>query len=100
MLSLVNNALSNLSSSGLRITEISTLVPFAMPLKSTRHLPALAALMFVASGATFPAAVRAADPYDKSLEARVEALEKELNLMEGDSRARTCRRTPPPCRRS
>ena len=32
--------------------------------------------------------VRAADPYDKSLEARVEALERELNLMENDSKGK------------
>ena len=34
------------------------------------------------------ASVRAADPYDKSLEARVEALERELNIMEGDSKGK------------
>ena len=33
-------------------------------------------------------AVRAADPYDKTLEKRVEALERELNLMSGDSKGK------------
>ena len=32
--------------------------------------------------------VRAADPYDASLEKRVEALERELNIMEGDSKGK------------
>ena len=32
--------------------------------------------------------VRAADPYDQSLESRVEALERELNIMENDSKGK------------
>ncbi len=39
-------------------------------------------------GLTPTATIHAADPYDKSLEARVAALEKELNLMEGDSKGK------------
>ena len=46
-----------------------------------------------------PPRVRAADPYDKSLEARVEALESELNLMENDSKGKNVQ-TPPTCPRS
>ena len=32
--------------------------------------------------------VRAADPYDANLEKRIEALERELNVMEGDSKGK------------
>ena len=42
--------------------------------------------------------MRAADPYDQSLEARVEALERELNVMENDSKGKemaTAETTPP-----
>ena len=35
-----------------------------------------------------PATTQAADPYDKSLEARVEALERELNAMSNDSKGK------------
>ncbi|MBE7159581.1 MAG: hypothetical protein INR62_14320, partial [Rhodospirillales bacterium] len=39
--------------------------------------------------AFFPSTVvRAADPYDKGLEARVEALERELNAMGNDSKGK------------
>jgi hypothetical protein len=48
-------------------------------------------------GSTFLSArVRAADPYDASLEARVEALEKELNIMEGDSKGKNVESTNTP----
>ena len=52
---------------------------------------ALASLALLAAGASpFVAlpSLRAADPYDQSLEARVEALEKELNIMESDSKGK------------
>ena len=51
---------------------------------------ALAALALLAAGGSpfFASATRAADPYDQSLEARVEALEKELNVMENDSKGK------------
>ncbi len=49
---------------------------------------AAAALILPAITAIPLASVRAADPYDKSLEARVEALEKELNIMEDDSKGK------------
>ena len=48
----------------------------------------VAAAALFAGGLLPSSAVRAADPYDKSLEARVEALEKELNLMENDSKGK------------
>ena len=51
---------------------------------------ALATLALLAAGGSpfFASATRAADPYDQSLEARVEALEKELNIMENDSKGK------------
>ena len=56
---------------------------------ATCHLPTLAALCFLGVGSvSFPSATRAADPYDASLEKRVEALEKELNIMENDSKGK------------
>ena len=60
---------------------------------SSKALPAakaLAALALLAAGSSpfFASATRAADPYDQSLEARVEALEKELNVMENDSKGK------------
>ena len=36
---------------------------------------------------------RAADPYDKSLEARIEALERELNIMRNDSKGKNVQTT-------
>ena len=36
---------------------------------------------------------RARDPYDKALEARVEALERELNVMSNDSKGKTSRQS-------
>ena len=49
---------------------------------------ALFSLLVAATSALPLASIRAADPYDKSLEARVEALEKELNIMEDDSKGK------------
>lgn len=57
-------------------------------LKTNLRSPAFAAAALLASSLLPASAVRAADPYDKSLEARVEALEKELNLMENDSKGK------------
>jgi hypothetical protein len=49
----------------------------------------LAALaLLTAGGIAGSRPLRAADPYDQSLETRVEALEKELNIMEGDSKGK------------
>ena len=52
-----------------------------------RHL-VLLALLAIATAAWPLTSTHAADPYDKSLEARVEALEKELNIMEDDSKGK------------
>ena len=57
-------------------------------LKAALRPTTLAAGAFVAGSFLSSAPVHAADPYDKSLEARVEALEKELNLMENDSKGK------------
>lgn len=62
------------------------------PLSSPRKSAGLAAwivpvAMLAASLVLLPPA-RAADPYDASLEKRIEALEKELNIMEGDSKGK------------
>ncbi len=69
-----------------------------LPIRKSAGSPGkrLAALaLLVASSAILPhATVRAADPYDKSLEARVEALEKELNIMEDDSKGKNVAATP------
>ena len=56
---------------------------FSPPLRS-----GAACLLLAASGTFSAASLRAADPYDQSLEARVEALEKELNVMENDSKGK------------
>ena len=45
-------------------------------------------LLLAVSSAIAVLPLRAADPYDQSLEARVQALEKELNLMENDSKGK------------
>ncbi len=54
-----------------------------------------AASTLLASGLTLlPVAnTRAADPYDKALEARVEALERELNVMSNDSKGKNVQET-------
>ena len=60
-------------------------------MKSRPAAKALTTLaLLAASGSPFvaPVVLRAADPYDQSLEARVEALEKELNVMENDSKGK------------
>ncbi len=56
--------------------------------KMTLRPTALAAGALLAGGLLSAPAAHAADPYDKSLEARVEALEKELNIMENDSKGK------------
>ena len=64
--------------------------------KAARAVKAAATLALLTLG-TSPFSsptVRAADPYDKSLEARVEALEKELNIMEDDSKGKNVAATP------
>ena len=65
-------------------------------LQITLRPTALAAGVFLASGLLPASVVRAADPYDKSLEARVEALERELNLMENDSKGKNLESTDVP----
>ena len=47
-----------------------------------------AALLLAAAGHFAALSLHAADPYDQSLEARVEALERELNVMENDSKGK------------
>ena len=55
----------------------------------------VAAVLILPAITAIPLArVRAADPYDKSLEARIEALEKELNLMEDDSKGKNVQASP------
>jgi hypothetical protein len=54
------------------------------------------ALLTLSSAAFFSSRARAADPYDASLEQRVEALEKELNIMEGDSKGKNVETTNTP----
>ncbi len=59
--------------------------------KAVRAARTAASLALLALGSIplfSPAASRAADPYDKSLEARVEALERELNSMSNDSKGK------------
>ena len=56
----------------------------------------LAASSLLTSGLTLPTPVRAADPYDQSLETRVEALERELNIMESDKKGKNVEETTPP----
>ncbi len=59
--------------------------------KAARAVQTAASLALLTLGAApffSPSCAHAADPYDKSLEARVEALEKELNIMEDDSKGK------------
>ncbi len=65
---------------------------FKIPL----HPTALAAGALLAAGLLQAPGVRAADPYDSNLESRVEALEKELNIMEGDSKGKNVETTVVP----
>ena len=53
-----------------------------------RKALAALALLSVTTGSYFTPTVHAADPYDKALEARVEALERELNVMSNDSKGK------------
>ena len=62
-------------------------------LYTTLRPTALAAGALLAGGLLPAATIHAADPYDKKLEARVEALEKELNLMENDSKGKNVQAT-------
>ena len=64
--------------------------------KTSLRPSTLAAGALLASGLLHPSAIHAADPYDKSLEARVEALEKELNIMENDSKGKDIQGTDVP----
>ena len=57
-------------------------------LKNALRPTTLAAGALLAGGLLPTMTVRAADPYDKSLEARVEALERELNSVENDSKGK------------
>ncbi len=60
------------------------------------HPTAVAAGALLAASLLQAPAVRAADPYDANLESRVEALEKELNIMEGDSKGKNVESTDVP----
>ena len=55
-------------------------------------VPVVTSMLWVAAVGV----VRGADPYDKTLEARVEALERELNIMEGDSKGKDVNATDVP----
>ena len=55
-------------------------------------VPVVTSMLWVAAVGV----VRGADPYDKTLEARVEALERELNVMEGDSKGKDVNATDVP----
>ena len=48
----------------------------------------VACLLLAVAGSSVVPCTRAADPYDQSLEQRVEALERELNIMENDSKGK------------
>ena len=63
--------------------------PSVILLPRHRKLPLLAATGLLVT-ATLPniTNVRAADPYDQSLEARVEVLERELGVLEGDNKGK------------
>lgn len=62
-----------------------------------RHLGTALGLLTLGASPLFVApAARAADPYDKSLESRVEALERELNAMSNDSKGKNTTTTDVP----
>ena len=67
--------------------------------KAYPWLSLASSVLLAAAGSILPtASLHAADPYDQSLEARVEALERELNVMENDSKGKnvaTTDTTPP-----
>ncbi len=69
---------------------------FHNPLKSARTAAASTLLLGGALLSASSPAVRAADPYDKSLEQRVEALERELNTMSNDSKGKDVTTTDVP----
>ena len=54
---------------------------------ATRRLRMVTLLLAAAGSFTVPQ-LHATDPYDQTLEKRVEALERELNIMEGDSKGK------------
>lgn len=56
----------------------------------------VAGASLLASGWLLPAPGRAADKYDTNLESRVEALERELNLVEGDKKGKDAEATEVP----
>lgn len=56
----------------------------------------VAGASLLASGWLLPASGRAADKYDTTLESRVEALERELNLVEGDKKGKDAEATDVP----
>jgi hypothetical protein len=64
--------------------------------KLSTYPVAIAAGTLLAAGLAHAPAARAADPYDSSLEARVEALERELNIMEKDSKGKNVESTDVP----
>lgn len=55
---------------------------------AARSTTVAAGAALLASGWLLPVTSRAADPYDTSLERRVESLERELNIMEGDKKGK------------
>jgi hypothetical protein len=63
--------------------------------RTVRTLGALA-LLTLGGSMFLPSGAKAQDPYDASLEKRVEALEKELNIMEGDSKGKNVETTNVP----
>ncbi len=69
---------------------------FRKPLKSARSAAAGTLLLGGAFLSGSAPTVRAADPYDKSLEQRVEALERELNTMANDSKGKDVTSTDVP----
>ena len=64
--------------------------------RKTANAVAAAALMLPVVIAGPLTSVRAADPYDKSLEARVEALERELNTLSNDDKGKNVTTTEVP----
>ena len=59
---------------------------------AARTLAALA-LLTVGSSPIFTSAAHAVDPYDQNLEKRIEALERELDVMENDSKGKNVEQT-------
>ena len=55
---------------------------------TTRKMRTALGLLALGAGSWLPSTMHAADPYDKSLEQRVEALERELNTMSNDDKGK------------